>query len=74
MYRRGLVGRDGGEGLRRGNARGFVEAHNSKYSWDFTVETLVALGPVFAVRPRKVLGFDDFPDEFPGSATRWTFE
>lgn len=51
-----------------------VEVYNSKYSWDFTVETLVALGPVFAVRPRKVLGFDDSPDDFPGSATRWTFE
>jgi hypothetical protein len=51
----------------------FVEAYNPKYGWDLKVETVLDLGPVFAVRPRKVLGFDDTPEEFAGSATRWTF-
>lgn len=51
----------------------FVEAYNPKYSWDLKVETVLDLGPIFAVRPRKVLGFVDTPGEFTGSATRWQF-
>jgi hypothetical protein len=31
------------------------------------------LGPIFAVRPRKVIGVDATPGEFQGSATRWQF-
>jgi hypothetical protein len=51
----------------------FIEAYNPKYSWDLTPETVRALGLVFAVRPRKVIGIDASPDEFQRSATRWEF-
>ena len=54
--------------------RRFVEAYNLKYKWDLKPETVLDMGPVFAVRPRKVLGFDSTPDEFIKSATRWEFD
>jgi hypothetical protein len=31
-------------------------------------------GPIFAVRPRKVIAVDATPGKFQGSATRWLFE
>jgi len=52
----------------------FIEAYNPKYNWDLTPETVRALGYVFAVRPRKVIGIDASPEEFQGSATRWEFD
>ena len=52
----------------------FIEAYNPKYNWDLTPETVRALGLVFAVRPRKVIGIDASPEEFQGSATRWEFD
>jgi hypothetical protein len=52
----------------------FIEAYNPKYNWDLTPETVQALGLIFAVRPRRVLAFDDTPGEFQGSATRWEFD
>ena len=54
--------------------RRFVEAYNSKYSWDLKPETVLDMGPIFAVRPRKVIGIDATPGEFQGSATRWQFD
>lgn len=54
--------------------RRFVEAYNPKYEWDLKVETVLDMGPIFAVRPRKVIGVDATPGEFQGSATRWLFE
>ena len=49
----------------------FIAAYNSKYNWDLTPETVRTLG--FAVRPRKVLAFNDAPGEFQTTATRWEF-
>jgi nitroimidazol reductase NimA-like FMN-containing flavoprotein (pyridoxamine 5'-phosphate oxidase superfamily) len=54
--------------------RRFAEAYNPKYEWDLKVETVLDLGPIFAVRPRKVIGVDATPGEFQGSATRWQFQ
>ncbi len=54
--------------------RRFVEAYNPKYQWDFRPETVLDMGPIFAVRPRKVIAVDAAPDQFQGSATRWLFE
>src|SRR5713101_5060642 len=51
----------------------FIAAYNPKYNWDLTPETVRALGLVFAVRPRKVLAFNDAPGEFQTTATRWEF-
>jgi nitroimidazol reductase NimA-like FMN-containing flavoprotein (pyridoxamine 5'-phosphate oxidase superfamily) len=51
----------------------FVEAYNPKYEWDLKVETVLDMGPILAVRPRKVIGVDATPGEFQGSATRWQF-
>jgi len=57
-----------------GTIRRFVEAYNPKYQWDLKPETVLDMGPIFAVRPRKVIGVDATPGEFQGSATRWLFE
>jgi hypothetical protein len=38
------------------------------------VETVFDMGPIFAVRPRKVIGVDAAPGEFQRSATRWLFD
>jgi nitroimidazol reductase NimA-like FMN-containing flavoprotein (pyridoxamine 5'-phosphate oxidase superfamily) len=54
--------------------RRFVEAYNPKYQWDLKVETVLDMGPIFAVRPCKVIGVDATPGEFQGSATRWIFD
>jgi hypothetical protein len=51
----------------------FIAAYNPKYNWDLTPETVRTLGLVFAVRPRKVLAFNDAPGEFQTTATRWEF-
>jgi nitroimidazol reductase NimA-like FMN-containing flavoprotein (pyridoxamine 5'-phosphate oxidase superfamily) len=53
--------------------RRFVEAYNPKYNWDLKPETVLDMGPIFAVRPRKVIAVDATPGEFQGSATRWLF-
>jgi len=53
--------------------RRFVETYNPKYQWDLKPETVLDMGPIFAVRPRKVIGVDATPGEFQGSATRWVF-
>ena len=53
--------------------RRFVEAYNPKYEWDLKPETVLDMGPIFAVRPRKVIAVDATPGEFQGSATRWLF-
>jgi len=47
----------------------FCDAYQEKYDFRPTRE----LGPVFAVRPRKALGFIEAADEFADSATRWHF-
>jgi hypothetical protein len=54
--------------------RRFVEAYNPKYQWDLKVETVLDMGPIFAVHPRKVIAVDATPGEFQGSATRWQFD
>lgn len=54
--------------------RRFVDAYNLKYSWDLKPETVLDMGPIFAVRPRKVIAVDATPGEFQLSATRWTFD
>ena len=54
--------------------RRFVAAYNPKYQWDLKPETVLDMGPIFRVRPRKVIGVDATPGEFQGSATRWLFE
>jgi len=54
--------------------RRFVDAYNPKYGWNLKVETVLDLGPIFAVRPRKVIAVDATPGEFQRSATRWQFE
>ena len=56
-----------------GTIRRFVEAYNPKYEWDLKAETVLEMGPIFAVRPRKVIAVDATPGEFAGSATRWKF-
>jgi hypothetical protein len=53
--------------------RRFVEVYNLKYNWDLKPETVLDMGPIFAVRPRKVIAVDATPGKFQGSATRWTF-
>ena len=58
----------------RRRSGGFVEAYNPKYQWDLKPETVLDMGPIFAVRPRKVIAVDATPGEFQGSATRWQFE
>jgi hypothetical protein len=58
----------------RETIRRFVEAYNPKYQWDLKPETVLDMGPIFAVRPRKVIGLDATPGEFQGSATRWLFD
>lgn len=45
-------------------------AYQAKY--DFALDP--SLGPVFAVRPRKVFGLIEHADQFYKSATRWRFE
>ncbi len=52
----------------------FVEAYNPKYDWHATVAEMKKMGLVFAVRPRKVLAFNDAPGEFQTTATRWEFD
>jgi hypothetical protein len=54
--------------------RRFIEAYNPKYQWDLKTETVLDMGPIFAVRPRKVIAVDATPGEFQGSATRWQFD
>lgn len=54
--------------------RRFVEDYNRKYNWDLKPETVLDMGPIFAVRPRKVIAVDATPGEFQGSATRWLFD
>jgi hypothetical protein len=54
--------------------RRFVDSYNSKYDWDLKPEAVLDMGPIFAVRPRKVIAVDATPGEFQGSATRWLFE
>ena len=51
--------------------RRFVEAYNPKYQWDLKAETVLDIGPIFAVHPRKVIAVDATPGQFQGSATRW---
>jgi PPOX class probable F420-dependent enzyme len=51
-----------------------VAAYNPKYKQDLTVESVKALGLVYAVRPRKVLAFNDAPGDFQTTATRWEFD
>ncbi len=48
-------------------------AYNPKYQWDLKLETVLDMGPMFVVRPRKVIAVDATPGEFQGSATRWQF-
>ncbi|MPZ99323.1 MAG: pyridoxamine 5'-phosphate oxidase [Dehalococcoidia bacterium] len=56
--------------------RGFIEAFNPKYHWDFTPESA---GAVIAVRPRVVFGWVSDPSGqdggalFSASGTRWDF-
>jgi nitroimidazol reductase NimA-like FMN-containing flavoprotein (pyridoxamine 5'-phosphate oxidase superfamily) len=47
----------------------FKAVYKAKYDWDLDL----ALGPIFAVRPRVVFGFVDNPDPKKGSPTRWVF-
>jgi hypothetical protein len=54
--------------------RRFVEDYNRKYNWDLKPETVLDMGPIFAVPPRKVIAVDAAPGEFQGSATRWLFD
>jgi pyridoxamine 5'-phosphate oxidase-like protein len=54
--------------------RKFVAAYNRKYNWDLKPETVLDMGPIFAVRPRKVIAVDASPGKFQSSATRWLFE
>jgi len=54
--------------------RRFVEIYNSKYQWDLKPETVLDMGPIFAVHPRKAIAVDATPGEFQGSATRWLFD
>jgi PPOX class probable F420-dependent enzyme len=49
----------------------FVAAYKEKYDWD--METGTESGPIYAVRPSKVFGFIEHSDQFPTTATRWTF-
>ena len=46
--------------------RRFIEAYNPKYQWDLKPETVLDMGPIFAVRPRKVIAVDATPGEFAG--------
>jgi len=52
----------------------FVQAYNPKYDWHATVEEMKKMGILYAVRPRKVLAFNDAPGEFQTTATRWEFD
>jgi hypothetical protein len=52
----------------------FVEAYNPKYDWHATVEEMKKMGILYAVRPLKVLAFNDAPGEFQTTATRWEFD
>ena len=52
----------------------FVEAYNPKYDWHATVDEMKKMGVLYAVRPRKVLAFNDAPGEFQTTATRWEFD
>ena len=52
----------------------FVEAYNPKYDWHATAEEMKKMGILYAVRPRKVLAFNDAPGEFQTTATRWEFD
>ncbi|HYK63472.1 MAG TPA: pyridoxamine 5'-phosphate oxidase family protein [Patescibacteria group bacterium] len=54
--------------------RRFVETYNPKYQWDLKPETVLDMGPIFAVRPRKVIAVDATPGKFQSSATRWLFD
>lgn len=58
----------------RKTIRRFVDAYNPKYKWDLKPETVLDMGPIFAVRPRKVIAVDATPGKFQGSATRWLFD
>ena len=58
----------------RRRIRRFVAAYNPKYQWDLKPETVLDMGPIFRVRPRKVIGVDAAPGKFQGSATRWLFD
>jgi nitroimidazol reductase NimA-like FMN-containing flavoprotein (pyridoxamine 5'-phosphate oxidase superfamily) len=50
--------------------RRFIDVYKAKYDW----EVEPSQGPIYAVRPRVVFGFIEHADDFPGSATRWTFD
>ncbi|HKX32035.1 MAG TPA: pyridoxamine 5'-phosphate oxidase family protein [Blastocatellia bacterium] len=47
-----------------------IDAYNLKYQWNMDGSE----GPIYAVRPRVVFGFDIKEGQFTSSATRWTFE
>jgi general stress protein 26 len=47
-----------------------IDAYNAKYHWNMDGSE----GPIYAVRPRVVFGFDINGGQFTNSATRWTFE
>jgi hypothetical protein len=49
--------------------RQVAEAYSRKYKWELDPSQ----GPIFMVRPRVVFGFIEAADQFPGTATRWTF-
>ena len=51
----------------------FCAVYNRKYHWNLTPRMVRELGPVFFVRPQRVLGIDADPGKFQGSATRWLF-
>jgi hypothetical protein len=54
--------------------RRLVDAYNPKYQWDLKPETVLDMGPIFAVHPRKVIGLDATPGQFQQTPTRWQFE
>jgi Pyridoxamine 5'-phosphate oxidase len=58
----------------RKSIRRFVDAYNPKYQWDLKAETVLEMGPIFVVRPRKVIAVDATPGKFQSSATRWLFD
>lgn len=51
-----------------------IAHYTPKYEWKMTLEDLRKLGPVFEVRPRKVIAVDDTPGRFETSPTRWEFD
>ena len=47
----------------------FKDVYHTKYQWDIDTSQ----GGIYAVRPSVAFGFIENADDFPGSATRWTF-